>query len=181
MITKVYMPHDIYQGIFDLTQRKNETSGILLYRRPDSCGEIFVAACYLLGEGSSTTVSTDSRRVNAINNFLGRNPDFTYTAFHTHTESTIGKHGEHFRKHFSRQDIEEMQGASETRPNYSHILFTPDYYTGYPRDDYEIEVTDWEEDDGRFYGETNSKIMNELRNLEKMLGITDPVPIVQFY
>lgn len=124
MSRKVLLPKIIKKELGVLAGLVEEVNGAILYRRyEDFCP---LEALFITGVGDIGNVNSEQERLNIVNEFFRRNPDYNFTKFHVHTPATIKKYGEHYAKNFSKGDIDSLNGYIKQNRDYTLLLATPE-------------------------------------------------------
>lgn len=124
MSRKILLPADLDRRLQDLTALEEEVRGSLLCRYE---GEHYlVDSLFVTGVGTSAAfVKPIRKRIEIVNAFLNRNPDYSVVEFHTHSIGTIRGLGQYWATNFSRQDIGTITENLRANKNYIHMLATP--------------------------------------------------------
>lgn len=124
MTRKVFLPRDIDKKLDNLASLTEEVDGILLYRRQgDYCS---IEALFMTGVGSAGHVQAQPDRMEVVNEFFSRNPDYQFVKFHTHSRETIKKFGEYYATHFSHGDIDGIKEQLRYDRDFMAMLITPE-------------------------------------------------------
>lgn len=122
MVRVVLLPKDISNRLYNLTQLNEEIDGILFYRQQgDYCP---IEASFITGVGTEGNVTQLPGRLEVVNEFLDKNPDYKYVQFHTHSKGTIRKYGQYYARNFSEQDYENIHHNLKDDENYMAMLVT---------------------------------------------------------
>ncbi|MEK6921368.1 MAG: hypothetical protein AABX82_05770 [Nanoarchaeota archaeon] len=91
MTRKVLLPKELETRLNGLTSLVEEVKGVLFYRPQEEYCPL--EAIFMTGVGTEGHVQANPGRLEVVNEFFGRNPDYHYVEFHTHCEGTIKKYG----------------------------------------------------------------------------------------
>jgi len=123
----VLLPAELDVKLDDLAAIEDETNGILLYRRQGGDNEKYcpLVAIYMTAKGTSGHVQAKPQRIEVVNEFFQRHPDFHHVKFHTHSRGTIRRFGEYLAVHFSGGDINSYKEQLVHDPSFIGMLVTP--------------------------------------------------------
>jgi len=145
----VILPQELDEKLQALTSLREESNGVLLYRQRDNICS--VRALYMTGLGSAGHVQSDSRKVEIVNRFFEKYPNYKYVKFHTHTIGTIRQYGDWYAEHFSKGDtdgyIEQLRDNSE----FIAMLVTPKTKLLCGLDNPQLRVAEHSEDYERYH------------------------------
>jgi hypothetical protein len=169
---KMYIPKRLYHELMDLTNQDNEVNGALIYysdaktdKNAKNTDDLFVSAYFLTGEGKPGQVEEDPKRLNAMIEFIGQNPNFDFTIFHTHSQKTIREFGEYYANNFSEGDRQTIEdNRKEYGPGWWEMLFTPDGVV-FSDPGIKLEIMDWENDDSTPWTDTHYFVKGKLESM----------------
>ncbi len=123
MARTVLLPRNLDERLVNLTGLRQELDGSLLYqRRGDLCP---LEAIFMTGAGSEGHVQAKQDRINVLNEFFRRNPDYRFVKFHTHSKGTIARFGQRYANHFSQGDITGIKEQLRNDKEFMAMLVTP--------------------------------------------------------
>jgi len=124
MTRKVLLPREIGGRLDNLTGLVEEVDGILLYRtQKDYCP---IETLFMTGVGSTGHVQAQPNRIEIVNEFFNRNPDYQLIKFHTHSKETINRFGKYYARHFSQGDIDGIKEQLKHDRDFIAMLVTPE-------------------------------------------------------
>lgn len=161
----IIIPREIEDRLTDLTLLKEESNGVLLYRRKgDECP---VEYMQMTGIGDEGHVQSDPRRIKMLNKFFQQNPDYRVIKFHTHTVGTIKKHGRKYARQFSGGDIDGIREYLKHDREFIAMLVTPETTLLSGWDNPQLRIVDRSED----YERNHHIIESSLNQISADLGI----------
>ena len=140
MARQVFLPRDMETKLNTLTGLVEEVNGILLYRPKGDCCPL--EALFMTGIGSEGHVRSAPKRMEIVNEFFSKNPDYRFIKFHTHSKGTIEKFGNHYAQHFSQGDFDGIQEQLKHDRDFMAMLATPETKILYGIDEPELIVVD---------------------------------------
>ena len=144
MSRTIILPQEIEDKLQALTSLKEESNGILLYRRQgDLCP---IEALYMTGVGSPGHVQADPEKMEVANQFFKTHSDYRCVKFHTHTKGTIAQFGEQYAREFSEKDIEGIQEQLHHDREFIAMLVTPEKRLLSGIDNPQLHIVDHSED-----------------------------------
>ncbi len=123
MARTIFLPTELSTKLDALTELKQETCGILLYRPTNNLCPL--ESMFITGVGTEGHVQSSEDRVKISNAFFEHNPDYRFVKFHTHSRGTIEKYGSYFATHFSQEDIDGIKQQLKLDKDYISLLATP--------------------------------------------------------
>ena len=125
MARKVLLPKEIDRKLDRLIElTEDEVNGVLLYRRKnDYCP---IEALFMTGVGSEGHVQSQPERMEIVNEFFRRNPDYQYIKFHTHSKGTIARFGDYYARNFSQGDLDGIKEQLKDYKEFMAMLVTPE-------------------------------------------------------
>ena len=123
MAREVVLSRKFESRLEDLTQLKEEVNGVLLYRPQGNYCPI--ESIFMTGKGNEGHVAADPKRMEVVNEFFRRNPEYDYIKFHTHSLGTIASNGEYFTTHFSEWDKISYDEQLKHHPGFIGMVITP--------------------------------------------------------
>ncbi|MBI2658306.1 hypothetical protein HYX08_06470 [Candidatus Woesearchaeota archaeon] len=139
---------------------------ILLYRPQGRYCPI--EAIYMTARGNPGHVRAEDQRMDVVNEFFRRNPDYGFVKFHTHSQGTIRIFGEQFATHFSEGDLRSYEEQLRTNPEFIGMVVTPETKLLYAPDNPTIRVV------SGFPSEANERIHRELEEIKRAFGYDFP-------
>jgi hypothetical protein len=120
----VIIPNEIKVVQHNLALLKDETNGVLLYKRNgDICN---VSTLLMTGSGNPGHVISDPNRIALVNELLKRDIGLRFVKWHTHTPETVRLFGETFLKHFSTGDTDSYKEQLRQDRDFIGMLVTPE-------------------------------------------------------
>lgn len=162
MPRQVLLVRQFDRTLDDLAELTQEANGVLLYRPQGRYCPI--EASYMTARGNPGHVRAEEQRMDVVNEFFRRNPDYRFVKFHTHSKGTIRRFGEHFATHFSDGDIRSYDEQLRTNPEFIGMVVTPETKLLYAQDKPTIRVV------SGFPSEANRRIHRELEEIKMELG-----------
>ena len=140
----VLLPKALDARLDDLTAIEDEANGVLLYRRQGGNSERYcpIVAVYMTAKGTSGHVQAEPQRIEVVNEFFQRHPDFHHVKFHTHSKGTIRQFGEYFAAHFSEGDIDNYREQLKHDSDFIGMVVTPSVKLLYAPDNPILKVVD---------------------------------------
>ena len=146
----------------ELATIDKESNGVLLYRRQDDY--LPIENIFMTGIGSEGHVQAEQERMNIVNEFFRRHPDYNFVKFHTHTAGTIRKHGDYYATHFSEGDIRSYEAQLRDNPDFIGMVVTPKTKLLYAPDNPNIKIVQ------NFPSKADSRINAELKQIAATMG-----------
>lgn len=127
MKRKIILPKVLSDRLDELAKLENETNGVLFYRnRGNQENECPCEGIYITNVGTEGHVQAPADKINLINQFLQRNPEYRFIKFHTHTIGTIRRYGQHYATNFSEGDIAGIKAQLKAEREFIALLITPE-------------------------------------------------------
>jgi len=165
MPRKIILPRELEGRLKGLTSLKEESNGILLYRkRGDLCP---IEAIYITGVGSPGHVQADPEKMEVANQFFQNYPDYRLVKFHTHTKGTVAQYGERYATKFSEGDIEGVKEQLRQDPEFISMLVTPEKTLLSGIDNPQLDIVERSED----YEKNHEFVETELKDIADDLEI----------
>jgi len=107
----------------NLAELKEETNGVLLYEPVERTDHVDcrVDHLYMTGVGTAGHVKADQTRMDIINEFFQRHPEYRFVKWHTHSRGT----GEHWHKRLSQGDIDSYREQMRQDPEFMGMMVSP--------------------------------------------------------
>lgn len=120
----ILLPKELDEKLQILTELEEETNGVLFYKREDlKCP---VDHLYLTGLGTVGHVQALPERIEVVNKFFEKNPDYHFIKFHTHSCGTIKTFGDYYAKKFSQGDRDGIKEQLRRDKEFIAMLVTPE-------------------------------------------------------
>lgn len=126
MARKVVLPSELSIRLGKLTKLKEEIKGALFYQdirnHPDYC---ILEDMFMTAVGDEGHVQAEPQRLEVVNEFFARNPQYRYVEFHTHSYGTLAKFGMYYARNFSGGDMDSIRDKFAHDEGYIHMLVIP--------------------------------------------------------
>lgn len=124
MVRIVVLQQELERRLNTLTSLVEEVKGVLLYRPKEKY--CLLETIFMTGVGTEGHVQANPGKLEVVNEFFTRNPDYHYVEFHTHCKGTIREFGQYYAHHFSQQDLASLTHKLKNDARYMHLLITPE-------------------------------------------------------
>ncbi len=123
----VLLPGVLDAKLDELTSIEDEVNGVLLYRMQEGEDSRYcpVTNIYMTAKGTPGHVIADPQRIEVVNEFFQRHPDYHHVKFHTHSRGTIARFGEWAATNFSGGDLRSYEEQCEHDPDFIGMVATP--------------------------------------------------------
>lgn len=138
----VLLPRELDETLDELAGIKDETNGVLLYRLQEGKSGRYcpAVALYMTAKETPGHVKAEPQRMEVVNEFFQRHPDFRFVKWHTHSRGTIRMCGEYFATHFSGADTSDYDRRIEEEPSFIGMVATPVTKLLYAHDNPRLKV-----------------------------------------